>query len=325
MGTDAIIFIIMVFFAVFFLATSLVIPTFGTDASNARLIRKRAKYSSIALQNGDMSILKKVRGKQDDSSEIEKYLNNLKIFHSINNLLEQTGVKMSASKLVFLNIMISILLAIIVYMYTSFGVLALLSVVAPPLFSWLHLKQKLNKRLSAFEEQLPDALNIMARALRAGHPFNAAVKLVSEEMPDPIGSELKIVSSDIAFGVDTRVALLELVKRVPSVSLDAMATAVFIQRETGGNLAEILDKVATVIRSRFKFGRKVKTLSAEGRMSAWVLTLVPFILAAVIVIVEPTYLPFLTKEPLGRKLILAGFAMLVVGMLWMKKIIKIEV
>jgi len=90
-------------------------------------------------------------------------------------------------------------------------------------------------------------------------------------------------------------------------------------------LAEILDKVANVIRARFKFARKVKTLSAEGRMSAWVLSLVPFILAAVLVIVEPTYLPFLTKEPIGRKLILGGFVMLVLGMLWMRKIIKIQV
>lgn len=323
MGTDAIFFIIMVFLAVFFLATSLVIPTFGTDASNARVIRKRAKHSVVDLQKGDMSILKKIRDRE--SSNFEKYFSKFSFFNGIKNLLEQTGTKISLQKFILLNIAVSIILAIIVFKFTTIALLSLSALVAPPVFSWLHLRQKLNKRITAFEEQLPDALNIMARALRAGHPFNAAVKLVSEEMPDPIGSELKTVSSDIAYGIDTRVALLELVKRVPSVSLDAMVTAVFIQRETGGNLSEILDKVAAVIRNRFKFGRKVKTLSAEGRMSAWVLTLVPFALAAVIVIVEPTYLPFLTKEPFGRKLILAGFAMLIIGMVWMKKIIKIEV
>lgn len=323
MGTDAIFFIIMVFLAVFFLATSLVIPTFGTDASNARVIRKRAKRSVVDLQKGDMSILKKIRDR--GSSNFENYFSNFSFFNGIKYLLEQTGTKISLQNFILLNIAASIILAIIVFKFTTIELLSLSALVAPPVFSWLHLRQKLNKRIAAFEEQLPDALNIMARALRAGHPFNAAVKLVSEEMPDPIGSELKTVSSDIAYGIDARVALLELVKRVPSVSLDAMVTAVFIQRETGGNLSEILDKVAAVIRDRFKFGRKVKTLSAEGRMSAWVLTLVPFALAAVIVIVEPTYLPFLTKEPFGRKLILAGFAMLIVGMVWMKKIIKIEV
>lgn len=323
MGTDAIFFIIMVFLAVFFLATSLVIPTFGTDASNARVIRKRAKHSVMDLQKGDMSILKKIRDRE--SSEFEKFFSKFSFFNGIKNLLQQTGTKISLQNFILLNMVASLILAIVVFKFTTIALLSVAAMVAPPVFSYLHLRQKLSKRIAAFEEQLPDTLNILARALRAGHPFNASVKLVSEEMPDPVGSEFKTVSSDIAYGIDTRVALLELVKRVPSVSLDAMVTAVFIQRETGGNLAEILDKVAAVIRDRFKFGRKVKTLSAEGRMSAWVLTLVPFVLAAVIVIVEPTYLPFLTKEPMGRKLILAGFAMLVVGMVWMKKIIKIEV
>jgi tight adherence protein B len=323
MGTDVIIFIGMVFFAVFLLVTSLVVPTFGTAASNARLIRKRAKDSSFALQEGDLSILKNIRKK--NLSDLEKYFNRFKIIELVDNFIQQTGVEITAYKLVMMNIVASVFLAIILFSYTEFALLSFLALLLPPFLSWVYIRQQFNKRLALFEEQLPDALNIIARALRAGHPFNASLKLVAEEMPDPIGGELKVVSSDIAFGIDTRVALLELVKRIPSVSLNAMVTAVSIQRETGGNLAEILDKVANVIRSRFKFSRKVKTLSAEGRMSAWVLSLVPFILALVLVIVEPTYLPFLTKEPLGRKLILAGFILLVLGMLWMRKIIKIQV
>ncbi len=323
MSTDAMVFIGMVFFAVFFLITSLVVPTFGTRASHARLIRKRAKDTSFALQDGDLSILKKVRNK--NISDLEKYFNRFKIIGLVDNFIQQTGIEITAYKLVMMNIAASVFLAIILFSYTESVSLSFLVLLLPPFFSWMYIRQKFNKRLALFEEQLPDTLNIIARALRAGHPFNSSLKLVSEEMPDPIGGELKVVSSDIAFGIDGRVALLELVNRVPSVSLNAMVTAVFIQRETGGNLAEILDKVANVIRSRFKFSRKVKTLSAEGRMSAWVLSLVPFILAVVLVIVEPTYLPFLTKEPIGRKLILGAFVLLVLGMVWMKKIIKIQV
>ena len=324
MGDDIYVFIGMVFIAVVFLVTSLIIPTFGTDARNARIIRKRAKHDTHFSNDEDaIKLLKEIRNKNE--SAFEKRFNRLAFADTLNTMLEHAGLDIPAYKYVTKFIFVALLLAIIVIGVTNNLIYAGIAFIIPIILSFVNLKQKINKRLNEFEEQLPDALNIIARAMRAGHPFNSSLKLISEEMSDPIAKEFNIVASDVSYGVEVRVALIDLIRRVPSVSLEAVITAVLIQRETGGNLAEILDKVAAVVRGRFRFARKVKTLSAEGRMSAWVLTCVPFVLAGVVSIIEPTYLPNMINEPVGRKLVLVGFGAIILGMFWMKKIIRIEV
>lgn len=323
MGTDVAIFILMVFLAGFFLVTSLVVPTFGTDAKNARAIRKRARTANLEENDESFTLLKNLRSRSQDP--LDRLFENFPLFERVRVLLEQAGIKLAAYKYCAIVLVISFVASILVYQFTYFIPFSILAFIAPPLYAWFSLRSRIAKRLNLFEQQLPDAINIIARALRAGHPFNSSLKLVAEEMHDPIATEFKTVASDISFGINTRVALLDMVRRVPSVSLDAVVAAVLVQRETGGNLAEILDKVAAVVRGRFKFARRVKSLSAEGRMSAWVLASVPFVLAGMLAVVEPTYLPFMTKEPAGRQLILIGFVMIILGILWMKKIIKIEV
>ncbi|MFQ5546358.1 MAG: type II secretion system F family protein, partial [Acidiferrobacterales bacterium] len=180
------------------------------------------------------------------------------------------------------------------------------------------------KRLTKFEEQLPAALDIMARALKAGHPFNESLHLVAQEMDDPVAKEFQITFADMNYG-DAKIALLNLLERVPSVNVMAMVMSVLIQRETGGNLAEILRNISVVVRGRFRFQRKVRTLSAEGRLSAWILSLIPFVLYALIYFTTPGYLTMLTDDPLGHKLIMAAFVMLVIGLFWVRRIIRIQV
>ena len=126
-----------------------------------------------------------------------------------------------------------------------------------------------------FEEQLPDAIDTMTRALRAGHPFPAALKMIGDEFDDPVAAEFDLTFGDINYGNDVRRAMLGLLSRIPTVTVMALVTAVLVQKESGGNLAEILERISAVIRGRFKLYRKIKTLSAEGRMSAWVLAMVP--------------------------------------------------
>ena len=179
-------------------------------------------------------------------------------------------------------------------------------------------------RLEKFEEQLPDAVDVMKRALRAGHPFNACIKLVAEDMDAPISREFELTFADVNYGNDVRRALLGMLLRVPSGNLMAVVTAVLIQKETGGNLAEIFERIALVIRSRFRFGRRVRTLSAEGRMSAWILTLVPIILFGVLWITTPSYLPPLLENPTGQKMLIFAVVMMVVAVFWMRKIIRID-
>jgi tight adherence protein B len=187
------------------------------------------------------------------------------------------------------------------------------------------LKFDLGKRFAKFEEQLPEALDVMTRALRAGYPFNETLHLVATEMDDPIAGEFRVAFDEINFGVDTRWALRNLVDRTPSLSLMAIVTTVLVQRETGGNLAETFENIGRLIRGRFRFQRRVLTLTAEGRISAWVLTLVPFVLFALLSIISPDYVASLTYDPLGRKAILAGVGLFIVGILWIRKLISLEI
>jgi tight adherence protein B len=180
-------------------------------------------------------------------------------------------------------------------------------------------------RLDKLEEQLPDAIDVIKRAVRAGHPFNTAIKLVADDMDPPIAKEFERTFSDLNYGSDVRRALLGLLSRVPSVTLMALVTSVLVQRETGGNLAEILDQIGKVVRGRFRFQRKIRSLSAEGRISAWVLALVPLALVVMLSIVSPNYLPVLLKNPIGHKFLYAAGILGVIGVLWVRRIVQIEV
>jgi tight adherence protein B len=207
----------------------------------------------------------------------------------------------------------------------GFGLGSLLMAALAGAVPILRLKRRRAKRLARFEEQLPDALTVAARALRAGLPFNEAIKLVSQEVKEPVGTEFGIVFSEINYGGDARTALLGLQERVPSVTVMAMVTSVLIQRETGGNLAELLDNLSDVLRKRFRFQRSVRTLSSEGRTTAWILSLLPFVLAAVISLINPDFLPMLTEDPAGRKLVMMAFGLMTVGILWLSRIVRIDV
>jgi len=143
-------------------------------------------------------------------------------------------------------------------------------------------------------------------------------------MDEPISREFELTFADVNYGNDLRRALLGLLLRVPSTSLMAVVTAVLIQKETGGNLAEIFESISQVIRSRFRFGRRVRTLSAEGRLSAWILTLVPILLFGVLWLTTPAYLPPLLESPTGQKMIAFAVIMMVVAVFWMRKIIRID-
>jgi tight adherence protein B len=179
--------------------------------------------------------------------------------------------------------------------------------------------------MQKFEEQLPDAIDIMKRALRAGHPFASTLKLVATDMDKPVAEEFEMTFNDISYGNDMRRAMLGLLERVPSVTVMALVTSILVQKETGGNLAEVLEQIAKVIRGRFRFQRKVMTLTAEGRMSAWVLALVPLVLFATIWVTTPSYLPILFEDPRGQNLIIYGCVSGVIGIAWIRKIIRIEV
>lgn len=189
----------------------------------------------------------------------------------------------------------------------------------------LYVVRAKNRHMQDFERQLPEALDLMGRALRAGHAFPTAIKMVAEEMKDPIGGEFRILFDEMNYGVPQQTALLNLASRTDSTDLSYFVIAVLIQRDSGGNLAELLDNISKIVRARLKLYGEIRTLSAEGRLSAWILGCLPFATAALINIVNPGFMKVLWEDPAGINFIYGALGMMAMGVLWMRKIIRIRV
>jgi tight adherence protein B len=200
--------------------------------------------------------------------------------------------------------------------------MAALGAAAMPVLGLLWLR---SRRISKIDMQLADAVDMVKRSLRAGNPLVSTFRLVSNNMNDPIAREFGITAADLSYGNDPRSALLAMLERAPSVSLHGFVTAILVQRETGGNLAETLDHISEVIRQRFRFERKLRTLSAEGRLSAWILIAVPFALAAVLHFTSPNYLGRLLDDPRGPTLLSGGAVLMTIGVIWIRRISRVVI
>ena len=181
------------------------------------------------------------------------------------------------------------------------------------------------RRLHRIEYQLPDAADFIARALRAGHSFTNVLQIVGNELSEPLSGEFRIAREEINYGVPMSEALHNMAARIPLTDLRYLIIAVLIQRETGGNLAEILGNISQIIRGRLKLAAQVRVLSAEGRMSAWILGLLPFTVAGVMVVLNPEYIKILWTDPSGIRLLWYALAMIVVGVFWLRKVIRIRI
>ena len=186
-------------------------------------------------------------------------------------------------------------------------------------------RHKRGKRLDKFQEGLPEALDLMVNALRAGHSLIAAMGSVARECADPIGCEFKSCFEEQNYGLEMKTALDNMINRVPLQDLRIVATAIMIQRESGGNLAEVLDKTSHVIRERFRLKRQVGVHTAQGRMTGWVLSLLPVFLGVALYFVNPDMMSLLWKNPTGIKMLWASFGMLVVGGLIIRHIVNMDV
>jgi len=187
------------------------------------------------------------------------------------------------------------------------------------------LKHRRTSRLKRFEEQFPEALDLLSRSVRAGHAFQTALGTAADELPSPVGPELKKTFDQQNFGLPLRDALNELAERVGLLDVRFFVTAVLIQRETGGNLAEILDNLAHVVRERFKIQRQVRVHTAHGRFTGYVLLALPAFLAVALTILNPEHMQPMFRERMGQEMLIAAMIMQGLGYLWIRKVIKIEV
>jgi tight adherence protein B len=189
---------------------------------------------------------------------------------------------------------------------------------------YLYLRIAQQRRIAAFGEQFADALDVIVRGLRAGHPFRVALGLVAREMPDPIGSEFGIVADEVMFGLDQSVAINNLIKRVGQGDLLFFATAVNVQQQTGGNLAEILTRLSRMLRNRSKLRLKIRALSSEGRLSAVALSLAPFVLFGIISLLSPDYFLSVKDHPIIPPLVGMCFGLLVIGNIIMYRMVNFK-
>jgi tight adherence protein B len=181
-----------------------------------------------------------------------------------------------------------------------------------------------NRRLVKFEEQFPEAIDLLARALRAGHAFTTGVEMVGHELPDPVGAEFRLMYDRQNFGMPVPDTLRQFAERVPIIDARFFATAVLTQRESGGNLSEVLDNLAGVIRERFKVKRQVRVVTAHGRMTGWVLSALPPALALALFLINPNQMMILVRDPLGVQMIIVAIVLQVIGTLVIRKLVNIE-
>jgi tight adherence protein B len=188
-----------------------------------------------------------------------------------------------------------------------------------------YVSRQRGKRMRAFETQFPETLDLISRALRAGHAFGSGLKVAAEEGPEPMAAEFRLATEEINFGLSLPQALLNFADRVPLADIRFFVTAVLIQRETGGNLTEILGNISTLIRERLRLLANVRVLSAEGRLSAWILIALPIGAGLAILVLNPGYLNVLVIDPLGKRILTGGAFMMFVGVVWMRRMIRIRV
>jgi tight adherence protein B len=190
-------------------------------------------------------------------------------------------------------------------------------------FPFMYVKYMKNKRLRKFEEQFPEAIDLIGRALRAGHAFTTGLAMAAEEIPKPVGEEFKLLYDRQNFGMPLPEAMKAFAARVPIIDARFFVTAVLTQRETGGNLGEVLDNLASVIRDRFRVKRQIRVLTAHGRITGWILAGMPPALAAAMMMTTPSHLRMMINDPLGVQMIVGALVLQVIGTLVIRKLVNI--
>jgi len=266
--------------------------------------------------------------KQELLSEIpffHRVLLRFEVFNRLQELLRQADIgKITVNTFIMVSLIVGLFGgSAVLYLTRSFFVtlVSMAFITAMPLMLVL---QRRRRRFKLFLEQLPDALELMVRSLQAGHGFSSALQMVATEMPDPVAREFGKAYEEQNLGLSIKVALENLVERVPILDLKLCVTAVLIQREVGGNLSEVMHNISYTIRERFRIQGEIRVKSAQARLSGYVVSALPFVIFFVISAINPTYLQTLYDDPSGRYILGAGIAMQVIGWLIIRRIVKVE-
>jgi tight adherence protein B len=240
-------------------------------------------------------------------------------------MLEQADVKSRAGNVLLLCLVSGAVLGLLVLLFSGFPQMAWLGVLLGVFLPYSYASYKRGKRFQKFEELFPEAIDTLARAVRAGHAFTTALELIANEIADPVASEFRKLFEEQKFGLPVRDALINLTERVPLVDVKFFVTAVMLQRETGGNLAEILDNLSYVIRERFKIMRQVRVHTASGRMTMMLLMGLPPVIIITMQVLNPTFIRPLFEDPIGHILLVVGITLQTIGYFVIRRVIQIQV
>ena len=287
-------------------------------------VRRRLSTLSLATyENEDIDILRKKL--LSEVPWLNRMLLRIRWTHKMYLLLEQAGTKRPLGFFILVSLLLAVGAFLVGLWFTSYYLILIPSAAIVGSLPFLYIYLKKNQRMKKFESQLPDAMDLIARALKAGHAFPSGLKMVADEFGDPVGTEFDKTVNEINLGGGVVQALKNLLNRVDCPDLNFFVISIILQRETGGNLAEILENIARLIRERFKLHGRIRVLSAEGRLSAIILVALPFFIAFVLVLINPVYITTLIADPLGNIMIGLALLMILMGIFTMKRMIKIEV
>ncbi len=244
---------------------------------------------------------------------------------ALSRWLDQSGLKTTLSTALAASVAFAVGMAFLMNMLIAHPFAMMLGAGLGAAMPWWYISFKRTRRLRKFEEDFPDGLDLIARALKAGHAFATGLKMVADEMDEPVGPEFRKTFDEQNFGLPMKDALQNLTERIPSLDVRFFSTAVLIQRETGGNLAEILENLGHVVRERFKILRQVRVHTAHGRFTGWVLLALPVVLCIALSFINPEHMNLLFRERIGQFLLMVALVLQVVGYLWIRHVIKIEV
>ncbi len=319
--------LVLVFVGVFAVLTLLLVAS-GTGTSQQTKQTLAVLQSTLAVgQSRSSDPIVDVRKSELLSAVpwINRWLLKIEIAPRLRTLLYQANVQWTAGGVLLMSVACCVFPAYLTYLRTGTVISAALIggvMGGAPLFFVLHRRQQ---RFGKFEQELPEALDLMVSALRAGHSLISSLGLVAQESPDPIGAEFRICFEEQNYGLELRTAMNNLLQRAPLQDLRIVVTAILIQKESGGNLAEVLDKTAHVIRERYRLRRQVRVHTSQGRLTGWILSFLPIVLGVALYLVNPDGMSLLWTRSIGVKMLYASATMTVIGALIIRKIVNMDV
>jgi tight adherence protein B len=323
--SPTLVLLVLVFIAFALLVESLYLLWKSHRGERARKLRQRLRSLADAPVQPARAHLLKQRALSDVPA-FERALRRIARAHRLERMIRQAGLEWTVSRLLLASIALGLAAA-----FAMAGVLhqgALFATTAACLLAalpFLYVQRRRRRRLARIEQQLPDALDLITRGLRSGHAFASGLKMAGDELPEPIAGEFRAVHDEVNFGVSLQDALANFSERVPLTDVRYFVVAVLIQRESGGNLTEILGNLSRLIRERLKLLARVRVLSSEGRLSAWILGIMPFALAGVINLVNPQFMSPLWTDPMGIAIVKYMLLLMALGVIVLRKITHIRV